>query len=302
MNYVQEMSSFYSWLELNPLSPSSINLWHALMHMQHKAGGKETFTVAESVLCIKTNLTDRTLRKARKELKEKGRLDYVSRQGKAPVYRMIPFHDWNISSNYTEDHFSVKNSSPIAESDTKSELNSGVDTDDFTNTAQTAETHSEFHSENLFHSENITDVHSESHSSSENNSAICSTLFKQQTNKQPHASWADLIETWKSVFGFTIKANHVQILDTYMNHSQMSDLLILEAIDRVKRAAKPALNYLWNILSNWANLGIRTIKDLVIHENNRVHKSKKAPQSHQPYQSRDIPRDFKLDLTEGEEW
>lgn len=95
MNYVQEMSLVYYWLELNPLTPSSILLWHALMHLQYMAGGKETFSVSDSVLCMKTNLTDRTLRKARKELKEKGRIDYVSGQGKALVYRIIPFQHWN---------------------------------------------------------------------------------------------------------------------------------------------------------------------------------------------------------------
>ena len=75
MNYEKEMSSFYGWLELHTLTPSSINLWYALMHINHKTGWAETFSVAESVLSIKTSLTDRTLRKARKELKEKGRID-----------------------------------------------------------------------------------------------------------------------------------------------------------------------------------------------------------------------------------
>ena len=93
MNYEKEMSSFYGWLELHTLTPSSINLWYALMHINHKSGWAETFSVAESVLSIKTSLTDRTLRKARKELKEKGRIDYISRKGKAPIYRMIPFQE-----------------------------------------------------------------------------------------------------------------------------------------------------------------------------------------------------------------
>ncbi|MCM3178552.1 hypothetical protein [Cytobacillus horneckiae] len=73
MNYIKELNAFYDWLELNELSASAINLWYALMHINNKAGWAETFTVAESVICVKTGLTDRTLRKVRNELKQKNR-------------------------------------------------------------------------------------------------------------------------------------------------------------------------------------------------------------------------------------
>ncbi|MEK4029388.1 DnaD domain protein [Pseudobacillus sp. FSL P4-0506] len=91
MNYIKEINAFYDWLEINELSPSAINLWYALMHINNKAGWTDTFTVAESVLCVKTGLTDRTLRKVRNELKQKGRIDFISRKGKAPIYKMISF-------------------------------------------------------------------------------------------------------------------------------------------------------------------------------------------------------------------
>ncbi|WP_102274061.1 DnaD domain-containing protein [Cytobacillus massiliigabonensis] len=92
MNYIKELNAFYDWLELNELSPSAINLWYALMHINNKAGWIETFTVAESVLCVKTGLTDRTLRKVRNELKQKNRIDFVSRKGgKAPIYKLVSF-------------------------------------------------------------------------------------------------------------------------------------------------------------------------------------------------------------------
>lgn len=92
MNYIKELNAFYDWLEINELSPSAINLWYALMHINNKAGWAETFTVAESVLCVKTGLTDRTLRKVRNELKQKGRIDFISRKGgRAPIYKVISF-------------------------------------------------------------------------------------------------------------------------------------------------------------------------------------------------------------------
>ena len=90
MNYITELNAFYDWLEINELSASAINLWYALMHINNKAGWAETFTVAESVLSIKTKLSGRTVREARNELKQKGRIDFKSRVGgKAPIYTII---------------------------------------------------------------------------------------------------------------------------------------------------------------------------------------------------------------------
>jgi DNA replication protein DnaD len=255
MNYVQELSSFYDWLEFNTLTPSSINLWHALMHIQQKAGGAETFSVAESVLCIKTCLSDRTLRKARKELKEKGRIEYISRKGKAPTYRMIPFHE-ELPHKEKEEETSENISVPCSE------------------------------------------VMQEEFISSEKFAEDRSALYRQQTDKRIQATWSDVVEAWRSVFGFEIKVNHMAILDTYMAEDRMTESLIIEGIDRVKGADRPVLNYLWKTLSNWANLGISTIKDLVQHEKARVKKLKPVSLPH----GRDIPKGFHLDLTEGEEW
>lgn len=308
MNDVQEISYFYSWIEWNPLTPSSINLWHALMHMQHKAGGMETFSVAESVLCIKTNLTSRTLRKARKELKEKGRIDYISKQGKAPIYRIIPFHNEDDSCETTKNgDFSEKTSPKIPGKDRAmaqtSAFYSEVHTQPASLSVQTSEKNAEDHSNHHSRSETNAEVHAEPLSRSENLSAVCSTLFtQQQTDKQLHESWNDVIETWTSVFGFSLKPNHMQMLHSYMHLSQMTKPLILEAIERVKQAAKPALNYLWTILSNWSHLGIQTIQDLVNYEQRRMQHKKPARQSQLHPTGRDISRSFQLDLTEGEDW
>lgn len=89
MNYIKEMNAFYDWLEFNEVTPSAVNLWHALMHINNKARWAESFTVAESVLSTKTGLPGRTVRSARAELKKLGRLDFVSVNGKAPVYTIV---------------------------------------------------------------------------------------------------------------------------------------------------------------------------------------------------------------------
>ncbi|WP_071393530.1 DnaD domain protein [Bacillus tuaregi] len=381
MDYVQEMSAFYSWLELHPLSPSAINVWYALMHMNHKSGGNHHFSVAESVLCVKTNLTDRTLRKARKELKEKGRIDYVSRQGKAPRYRIIPFQSLELfqETQQTNKYPSEKTiSSDSAEKNVNAVPSAGFHSElDKTKSdsrqrfelehinVSYSENHSvsqnlpqhhakhhfgsenitEFYSEHHSCSENITELQSEHHSCSENitelqseqrscskkntehhsnhrsgsetitehhsnhrsgsetDSEVCSALFRQQqTDTQKHSLSSEVVETWKAVFGYALRSNHVQMLETHLNRSRMTMELILEAIERVKRASKPGLGYLWTILSNWTRLGIKTISDLVKHEINRDQSKKPTRPYRQHDKGRDISRSFQLDLTEGEDW
>lgn len=304
MNYTEQVTSFYDWLELNPITPTSINLWYALMHINQKTGWADTFSVAESVLAIKTSLTGRTLRKARKELMEKGRIDFISRKGKAPIYKMIPFQEWNRPSKPTqpkeweEKDFlcSGINSTDLneinSEDNRSQDKNSTVCTENLTDDDQTPEKISALHSKEG----------SEKHSSSEKTSEVCSTLVRQQrTDKRTHATWSDLQDEWKEVFGFHVKANHAQMLGTFMDEDHMSESLILEGIERVKQATKPVLNYLWKILSNWANLGIQTIQDLVKHEKERILTSPSVRSNSKAFKGRDIPTGFHLDLTEGED-
>ena len=90
MNYIKEMNAFYNRLETNPLSASAINLWYALMHINNRAGWQEEFTVAVSVLGVKTSLSESALKRARMELQEKGYIRYRSQGGnRAAVYEMI---------------------------------------------------------------------------------------------------------------------------------------------------------------------------------------------------------------------
>ena len=81
MNYIREINAFYDWLETNELSVSAISLWYALMHINNKTGWKNEFTVALSVLSIKSGLSPRAVTNARKELTEKGRIKWESRNG-----------------------------------------------------------------------------------------------------------------------------------------------------------------------------------------------------------------------------
>lgn len=90
MNYIKEINAFYQKQETNPVSAHAANLWHALMHVNNRAGWKLTFTVAVSVLCFKANLTNSTFKRARKELRDKGYIHYESRRGnQSAIYQII---------------------------------------------------------------------------------------------------------------------------------------------------------------------------------------------------------------------
>lgn len=90
MNYIKEINAFYDRLELNSLSSSAIALWFALMHINNKAAWTAEFTVAVSVLSVKTGLSERTISNARNELKQKGYIDFRSRKGnQSAVYKIF---------------------------------------------------------------------------------------------------------------------------------------------------------------------------------------------------------------------
>lgn len=120
MNYIKEINAFYDWLEINELSASAVNLWYALMHINNKAGWIETFTVAESVLSIKSGLSGRTIRNARNELKQKGRIDFKSRSGgKAPIYTIISFETGLNAMAKPKENISEANSKELSTDSSK---------------------------------------------------------------------------------------------------------------------------------------------------------------------------------------
>ncbi|SDO74028.1 DnaD domain protein [Halobacillus aidingensis] len=94
MNYIKAINAFYDHQEFNPLTSAAINLWHSLMHVNNKSRWKKEFTASMTVLCLKSNLSESSIRKARKELVEKGYVTFTSRQGnQAPIYRILPLYE-----------------------------------------------------------------------------------------------------------------------------------------------------------------------------------------------------------------
>lgn len=81
MNYLAELLAFYDKLELNPLPSPSIALWHALMSIANKSGWQQEFTVAVSVLMLKSGLNAQAIKRARNRLEQDGYITWRSRGG-----------------------------------------------------------------------------------------------------------------------------------------------------------------------------------------------------------------------------
>ena len=92
MNYIKEINAFYDWLETNTVSDSAIALWHALMHINNKAGWIPEFAVAISTLETKTGLKKDAVIRARHRLQQLNRITFKSRSGQqSAIYKILPF-------------------------------------------------------------------------------------------------------------------------------------------------------------------------------------------------------------------
>ena len=90
MNYLAEIKAFYDKLELNPQPNTVIALWHALMSIANKAGWPDTFTVASSILGLRSGLSASALKRARNKLATDGFITWKPRGGnQSSVYHMV---------------------------------------------------------------------------------------------------------------------------------------------------------------------------------------------------------------------
>ncbi|WP_141432440.1 DnaD domain protein [Bacillus sp. 03113] len=91
----------------------------------------------------------------------------------------------------------------------------------------------------------------------------------RKIDRQIEVTWANIMDSWKEVFNQDMRLNHSQMLGAYIDHDNMTEALLLEAIERVRQADKPVFSYLWKTLSNWAKAGVKTMGDLLEFEKNR---------------------------------
>lgn len=124
MNYITEIKAFYDRLELNPLPSPAIALWHALMHIANKTGWQQEFTVAVSVLVLKTGMNEKAIERARNTLSQAGLIHWRKRGGNNPAaYQMISLCDKMIEQNVGQDVGQVSDKVSDKMSDKVSVLN-----------------------------------------------------------------------------------------------------------------------------------------------------------------------------------
>ncbi|KKK10362.1 DnaD domain protein [Bacillus sp. L_1B0_12] len=89
MNYLKEINGFMRWLETSPLKPTTQALWLQLMDINNGCSWREWFTVSNTTLVARLNVSEKTVLEHRKILVEAGRIEYIPQGKKAGRYRII---------------------------------------------------------------------------------------------------------------------------------------------------------------------------------------------------------------------
>lgn len=89
LNYLREINGFMRWLETSPLKPTTQALWLQLMDINNGCSWREWFTVSNTTLVARLNVSEKTVLEHRKILIEVGRIEYIPQGKKAGRYRII---------------------------------------------------------------------------------------------------------------------------------------------------------------------------------------------------------------------
>lgn len=226
MNYIKLINAFYDRLETNPLSTSAIALWHALVHVNNKAGWLVEFSVAASVLCVKTGLSERTITNARNDLKMKGFIDFRSRKGnRSAVYKI-----YDLSENITHN---------ISHKEEVSEINAD----------KTSCNVSDSLSDNV--SCNVSALYKLNETKqNETNTAADNTRTQE-----------NYFDTYMICFAHQPSALQIQEINSFIDQDGLSVEVICDAF---KKAAENGYkyNYARGILNSWAKKGIKSLSDV----------------------------------------
>lgn len=248
MNYIKQIKAFYDRLEENPLSTSAIALWHALMHANNKAGWTEEFSVAASLLCFRSGLAERTVSKARNELKQKGYIDFRSRKGnKSAVYRMIDLTALD-ADKYAGNHTDNELSAPHADNYADSHA------DNYAN--KYADNHADNHATLLNNTkQNETKTNDSDDDVSGSGLPSSRAVAFYTNNFGDYSSYiADEIEKWVA---------------------DLSEDIVIAAMQLALKRKKKSFGYIEGILKKWLEEGLKTLDQVRAYEASRNEQIKK---------------------------
>ena len=91
MNYIKQLNALYDWLQSNHLSASAQLLYHTLLMINNSCGWTEWFQRTNQSICGLIGIDEKTLIRARNELKQKGLIDFKSgsKKGEITRYKII---------------------------------------------------------------------------------------------------------------------------------------------------------------------------------------------------------------------
>ncbi|GEC93076.1 DnaD domain-containing protein [Brevibacillus brevis] len=96
-------------------------------------------------------------------------------------------------------------------------------------------------------------------------------IDREIENVEPD-TWFQICDLWQSMFR-GMSAMDRERLSSYQDDDGMAPEVILAALEHTKQEATDSpKNYLWKTLNNWAEAGVKVVRDVIIHERERKRK------------------------------
>lgn len=124
-----------------------------------------------------------------------------------------------------------------------------------------------------------------------------------QSHNQKSSDVKEIIEFWdNNGFGFS-NVNAKQQLLSWLDDSPFlrPKDVVLKALSIACLNNKRKLNYVVGILRNWENESLHTVEEIESYQDNQKSQSQHSQSPSSCPSGRDIPREFELDITAGEE-
>lgn len=242
VDLVRELSSFAIWLKSNPLKGTAQALWMNLMEIGIAQGMPEWFDVPNVELLVRLCATDKTLDDHRKQLVALGRIEYEGRQrsNKGGKYKINLFHP--------DGEFPVKN--PVdfpVEIPTEENIPVEIPVDSST-------------------------IGNSAGESTGKNPADSFALISKKIDRRIDGSkegetrvyvpdsWKPFVDNFESQFNIEIGAQHVQMINSYIEDGLPFEVIALAMEDAVQNEAQYP-KYLWTILNGLLDNEVKTVRD-----------------------------------------
>lgn len=234
------------------------------MHFNNLCGWQKTFTVAASVIELKSGIKGTSFKRARDELQEKGYIHVTSRNGnQAAVYQMIS--QMNISTQ--NDNLVCTEQAHLP---TAAKQNNQQTTAVATKSAQTSSTTASIKDHprtklteapiDVQPAENNTDhnpADKSVHKMNHNADPLIKQNIKQTKKIHQPTTTSDAIRFYQDNFGV---ASSYVTTDICHWTNDLSEPLVLEAMKRALEQNKTTWSYVKGVLKAWARKGITTIE------------------------------------------